>query len=238
MQMLIRVDGLSKTFMDGPRVVPVLYGLQLQVAQGEKVAVVGESGAGKSTLLHILGALERPTGGQVLFDGMDVFAVADKALAVFRNREIGFVFQFHHLLSDFNALENVMMPGLIQGLGWDEARRSAAVVLERVGLGARMTHRPGELSGGEQQRVAVARAVVLRPRLILADEPTGNLDRATGSGIHDLLLELNRQHGVTIVMVTHNERLAAIADRRLRLAGGRLAVEPPASVGNERAVGV
>jgi lipoprotein-releasing system ATP-binding protein len=238
MQTLILVDGLSKTFKDGLREVPVLSGLQLQVAQGEKVVVVGESGAGKSTLLHILGALERPTGGQVLFDGMDVFAVADRELAVFRNREIGFVFQFHHLLADFNALENVMMPGLIQGLAWEEARHNAAVVLERVGLGARMTHRPGELSGGEQQRVAVARAVVLRPRLILADEPTGNLDRVTGSGIHDLLLELNRQHGVTIVMVTHNERLAAIADRRLRLAGGQLAVEPPASVDQERVVGV
>lgn len=235
MQALIRVEGLSKTFQDGPRVVPVLSHLDLQVAQEEKVVVLGESGAGKSTLLHILGALDRPTGGHVIFDGVDMFAAGDKALAVFRNREIGFVFQFHHLLADFNALENVMMPSLIQGLGWEEARRNAQSILERVGLGARMTHRPGELSGGEQQRVAVARAVVLHPRLILADEPTGNLDRATGRGIHDLLLELNRDRGITIVMVTHNERLAAIADRRLWLVGGQLSEEPPASAGREQA---
>jgi len=230
MQTLINVEGLSKAFHDGPRVVPVLSRLDLEVDHGEKVVIVGESGVGKSTLLHILGALERPTGGQVIFDGMDVFAAADRALAVFRNREIGFVFQFHHLLSDFSALENVMMPALIQGVGWEEARRGAAAVLERVGLSARMSHRPGELSGGEQQRVAVARAVVLRPRLILADEPTGNLDRATGDGIHNLLLDLNRDHGITLVMVTHNERLAAIADRRLRLGGGCLHAEPQPSI--------
>jgi lipoprotein-releasing system ATP-binding protein len=219
---LIRATGLSKTFMDGPRTIPVLADLTIEVEQAEKVAIVGESGAGKSTLLHILGALERPTAGSVIFDGMDVFAASDREIDAFRNREVGFVFQFHHLLSDFNALENVMMPGLIRGLAREDVRRRAAAMLDRVGLRERMTHRPGELSGGEQQRVAVARAIVLEPRVVLADEPTGNLDRGTGDAIHQLLVELNRDHAITLVIVTHNERLAALADRRLRLAGGRL----------------
>jgi lipoprotein-releasing system ATP-binding protein len=228
---LIRAEGLSKTFTDGPRTVHVLSDLRVEVQRGEKVVIVGESGVGKSTLLHVLGALERPTSGRVIFDGMEVFAVGDRQLTVFRNREVGFVFQFHHLLADFSALENVMMPALIQGRRWDDARERAAAVLERVGLGARLAHRPGELSGGEQQRVAVARAVVLEPRLILADEPTGNLDPTTGEGIHELLVELNREHQITLVIVTHNERLAALADRRLRLAGGQLHEEVPGTVG-------
>ena len=219
---LIQASGLSKAFTDGPRTIPVLTDLSIEVAHGEKVAIVGESGAGKSTLLHILGALERPTGGVVIFDGMDVFAASDREINAFRNREVGFVFQFHHLLPDFSALENVMMPGLIQGLGREDVRRRAERMLERVGLRERMTHRPGELSGGEQQRVAVARAIVLEPRLVLADEPTGNLDRTTGDAIHQLLVELNRDHQITLVVVTHNERLAALADRRLRLTEGRL----------------
>jgi len=219
---LIQASGLSKAFIDGPRTIPVLTDLSIEVAHGEKVAIVGESGAGKSTLLHILGALERPTGGVVIFDGMDVFAASDREINAFRNREVGFVFQFHHLLPDFSALENVMMPGLIQGLGREDVRRRAERMLERVGLRERMTHRPGELSGGEQQRVAVARAIVLEPRLVLADEPTGNLDRTTGDAIHQLLVELNRDHQITLVVVTHNERLAALADRRLRLTEGRL----------------
>jgi lipoprotein-releasing system ATP-binding protein len=222
MQSLIQATGLSKTFVDGARTIPVLTDLTVEVARGEKVAIVGESGAGKSTLLHILGALDRPTDGSVVFDGMDVFAASDREINAFRNREVGFVFQFHHLLPDFNALENVMMPGLIQGLGREEVRRRAEAMLDRVGLRERMTHRPGELSGGEQQRVAVARAVVLEPRLVLADEPTGNLDRVTGDAIHELLIELNRDHAITLIIVTHNDRLAALADRRLRLAGGRL----------------
>jgi lipoprotein-releasing system ATP-binding protein len=226
MRTLIRVEGLSKTFVDGPKAVPVLTDLAFDVYHAEKLVIVGESGAGKSTLLHILGALERPNGGRVLFDGLDMFATADRELAAFRNREVGFVFQFHHLLGDFTALENVMMPALIQGAGWDAARKQAAQMLERVGLGERLEHRPGELSGGEQQRVAVARAVVLRPRLVLADEPTGNLDRATGDTIHEMLVELNREHEITVVMVTHNERLAVLADRQLRLVAGHLQAEP------------
>jgi lipoprotein-releasing system ATP-binding protein len=151
-----------------------------------------------------------------------VFAASDREINAFRNREVGFVFQFHHLLPDFDAVENVMMPGLIQGLGREDVRRRAERMLDRVGLRERMTHRPGELSGGEQQRVAVARAIVLEPRLILADEPTGNLDRVTGDAIHQLLIELNRDHAITLMVVTHNERLASLADRQLRLTGGRL----------------
>jgi lipoprotein-releasing system ATP-binding protein len=232
---LIRVVGLSKTFSDGPAAIPVLSDLELEIHQGEKIAIVGESGAGKSTLLHILGALDHPTRGQVFFDGRDVFAASNRELGVFRNREIGFVFQFHHLLPDFTALENVMMPVLIQGQSRDEARRRAGEMLERVGLHDRELHRPGELSGGEQQRVAVARAVVLHPRAILADEPTGNLDRVTGDGIHDLLLELNREHSITIITVTHNERLAGLADRRLLLSGGRLGIALEDPVGSGRA---
>ncbi len=201
MEPLIRAEGVSKAYQDGPRIVSVLRELDLEVRRGEKVAILGESGAGKTTLLHILGALDRPTAGRVRFDALDVFAASDQELTRFRNREVGFVFQFHHLLADFSALENVMMPGLIQGLPWETVRQRAQAVLERVGLGERVAHRPGELSGGEQQRVAVARAIVLEPRLILADEPTGNLDRATGEGIHQLLLELNRQHDITLVVV-------------------------------------
>jgi lipoprotein-releasing system ATP-binding protein len=235
MEALIQVVGLSKTFSNGPAAIPVLSDLDLEIDQGEKVAIVGESGAGKSTLLHILGALDRPTRGHVFFDGHDVFAASNRELGIFRNREIGFVFQFHHLLPDFTALENVMMPALIQGQPREEARRRAAEMLERVGLQDRELHRPGELSGGEQQRVAVARAVVLRPRAVLADEPTGNLDRVTGDGIHDLLLELNREHRITIITVTHNERLAAVADRRLRLSGGRLQIDLEEAAGAGRA---
>jgi lipoprotein-releasing system ATP-binding protein len=223
---LIRVVGLSKTFSDGPAAVPVLSDLELVIAAGEKIAILGESGAGKSTLLHILGALDRPSRGHVFFEDRDVFACPNRELAAFRNREVGFVFQFHHLLPDFTALENVMMPALIHGLSRDEARRRATKMLERVGLSERAAHRPGELSGGEQQRVAVARAVLLLPRVVLADEPTGNLDRVTGDAIHALLLQLNIEHQITIITVTHNERLAALADRRLLLTGGRLKDEP------------
>jgi lipoprotein-releasing system ATP-binding protein len=219
---LVQAVQIAKRYLDGPAEVSVLAGLDLTVEEGERVAIVGESGVGKSTLLHLLGALDRPSEGHVLFDGEDVFALPEPALAAFRNREIGFVFQFHHLLGDFTALENVMMPGLIGGQTRPAARARAAELLERVGLRDRVGHRPGQLSGGEQQRVAVARAVSLRPRLLLADEPTGNLDPATGDGVQQLLLDLNREHRSALVVATHNDRLAAAMERTVRLAGGQL----------------
>jgi lipoprotein-releasing system ATP-binding protein len=218
---LIQTIALCKSYRDG-RGIDVLSGLDLQVAAGESIAVIGKSGVGKSTLLHILGTLDQPTAGQVLFGGVDLFSLNEREQAVFRNREIGFIFQFHHLLPDFTALENVMMPALIQGRRSAEAQAQARQVLERVGLGARLTHKPGELSGGEQQRVAVARAVAQAPRVILADEPTGNLDPATGAEVHALLMELNRAQGMTMIIVTHNEDLARLAHRTLHLYDGRL----------------
>ena len=221
---LIRAEGLSKIYGDGDRHrVEVLRDLDLQVNAGEKVVIVGQSGVGKSTLLHVLGALDQPTTGEVWFGGQSLTAMNERDLAAFRNREIGFIFQFHHLLPDFTALENTMMPGLIRGMGWDEAVQRARSVLAQVGLAHRLEHKPGELSGGEQQRVAVARAVVLSPRAVLADEPTGNLDPATADEVHELLMDLNRTRGITLVIVTHHDRLAALADRTLRLQDGRLA---------------
>jgi len=218
---LIHTSGLSKSYSDQRRI-DVLVDLQLDVAAGEAVAIVGQSGVGKSTLLHILGTLDRPTAGTVRFDGVDLFALNERDQAMFRNREVGFIFQFHHLLPDFTALENVMMPALIRGLSAAEAEPQARSVLDRVGLGERLTHKPGELSGGEQQRVAVARAVALSPRVILADEPTGNLDPATGAEVHALLMDLNRDHRITMVIVTHNEELASMVHRTLRLQNGQL----------------
>ena len=218
---LIHAIGLTKSYGDG-RHIEVLTGLDLDVVAGEVVAIVGKSGVGKSTLLHVLGTLDQPSGGQVFFDGLDLFALSDAEQARFRNREIGFIFQFHHLLPDFSALENVMMPALIQGAPRGEAEARARGVLDRVGLGHRLSHKPGELSGGEQQRVAVARAVAQSPRVILADEPTGNLDPATGAEVHALLMQLNREHGMTLVIVTHNEELSRLAHRTLRLHDGRL----------------
>ena len=219
---LVQVVQLEKRYVDGPAVVQVLAGLDLEVEAGERIAIVGESGVGKSTLLHLLGALDVPTGGRILFDGQDVFARSEAELALFRNREIGFVFQFHHLLGDFTALENVMLPSLIARRPFGATRARATELLERVGLRARLAHRPGQLSGGEQQRVAVARALAQRPRLLLADEPTGNLDPATGEDVQQLMLELNREHGATLVVATHNDRLAAAMERTLRLEGGCL----------------
>ena len=192
------------------------------LAPAETVAIVGESGVGQSTLLHLLGGLERPSAGTIRVAGFDLSTRSEREIARFRNRQVGFVFQFHHLLPDFTALENVMMPCLIGGSSPAEAAERARHLLERVGLKERLTHRPGELSGGEQQRVAVARAVVLRPAVVLADEPTGNLDPHTGDEVERLLLELNREAGITCVVVTHSDRLAAAMDRTLRLVEGGL----------------
>jgi lipoprotein-releasing system ATP-binding protein len=223
---LVQARGLEKRYVDGPAVVEVLRGLDLDVAAGERVAVIGESGVGKSTLLHLLGCLDAPTGGRLVIDGVDVSSRSEAEIAAFRNRTVGFVFQFHHLLGDFSALENVMLPALIARESPREARSRAAALLTRVGLKDRLDHRPGELSGGEQQRVAVARGVMCRPRLLLADEPTGNLDPETGERVHELLLELNAECGATLVVATHNDRLAAAMERTLRLVGGR--IEPVA----------
>jgi lipoprotein-releasing system ATP-binding protein len=219
----VRIEGLAKTYLMADRRLEVLRGIDLDIAQGELVALSGPSGAGKSTFLHLLGTLDVPTRGSIRFEGEDVFERGEEGLAAFRNETVGFVFQSHHLLPEFTALENAMMPGLIRRIPRAEARRRAAAMLERVGLGDRLEHRPGELSGGEQQRVALARALSLSPRLLLADEPTGNLDPQTAEGIHALLVDLNRSLGITAVVVTHNERLAQALPRRLRLVEGRLA---------------
>jgi lipoprotein-releasing system ATP-binding protein len=218
----VRIEGLAKTYLMADRRLEVLRGIDLEIAEGELVALTGPSGAGKSTFLHLLGTLDVPTRGRVLYDGEDVFERRDEGLAAFRNATVGFVFQSHHLLPEFTALENAMMPALIRRVARGEARRRGVEMLERVGLGDRMEHRPGELSGGEQQRVALARALCLSPRLLLADEPTGNLDPQTAEGIHALLVELNHLLGITAVVVTHNERLATSLPRRLRLLEGRL----------------
>lgn len=219
----VRVEGLTKVYLHGGHRLEVLRGLDVEIAAGELVALTGPSGAGKSTFLHVLGTLDAPTHGRVRFDGEDVFARGEDALADFRNATVGFVFQSHHLLPEFTALDNAMMPALVRRLPRAEARRHAEEMLALVGLADRMDHKPGELSGGEQQRVALARALCLKPRLLLADEPTGNLDPRTAEGIHALLVDLNQRLGITEIVVTHNERLAESLPRRLRLEAGRLA---------------
>jgi lipoprotein-releasing system ATP-binding protein len=224
-ELLLRAEALDKSFFDADREVQVLRGLEMDVMAGEEIAIVGQSGTGKSTLLHILGSLETPSSGKVYFEGQDLFALGERALADFRNLKLGFVFQFHYLLADFSALENVMMPAMIARMADREAERRATEVLELVGLGDKLGRRPAELSGGEQQRVAVARAVVLRPRLVLADEPTGNLDPQTAEEIHQLFHRLNRQLGITLVIATHNESLMRSMGRALRLRSGKLAEE-------------
>ena len=221
MKELIQVQQLFKSYGDGTKHVEVLKGVDLTFSQGEKASVVGASGVGKTTLLHVLGTLDRPTSGKVFYQGKDIYALHEKALAQFRNREIGFVFQFHHLLPEFNALENTMMPCLIKGFPTGEAASRAEAILALVGLKERLTHKPGELSGGEQQRVAVARALVLEPKVLLADEPTGNLDTRTGEAVFDLLLELNRIKGVTLIIVTHNLKLAEKLSRQIQLIDGK-----------------
>jgi lipoprotein-releasing system ATP-binding protein len=219
---LLEVHGLCKVYEIGRNRVEVLNGINLELEAGTTTALIGASGAGKSTLLHVLGALDRPTAGTVRFRGDDIFQKNDRELAGFRNRSIGFVFQFHHLLSEFTALENVMMPALISRVPKGEARSMAEELLVDVGLAHRLTHRPGELSGGEQQRVAIARSLVMSPALLLADEPTGNLDMKTSEGVHAVLAELQQKKGLTLVVVTHNERLAAAMGRTVRLVDGRL----------------
>ncbi len=219
---LIQIRGLHKVFKKGRTKILALKGIDLVVKQGERVAISGVSGAGKTTLLHILGTLDRPTQGEVLYQGVDIFSRSEGTLAELRNRDIGFVFQFYNLLPEFNAMENTMMPALIQGMGKKEAQQQAEEILTEVGLKDRMRHKPGELSGGEQQRVAVARALVLRPPLLLADEPTGNLDSKTGERIMRLIFSLNRATGVTLIVVTHNEALARRFPRQIFLADGRI----------------
>ncbi|MDD2903938.1 MAG: ABC transporter ATP-binding protein [Syntrophales bacterium] len=220
----IQILGLTKTFQHNGIQVEVLHGVDLDIYSGETLAVVGASGVGKSTLLHILGTLERPSGGQVLWDGEDVFGLDDRHLAAFRNRKVGFVFQFHHLLPEFNALENVMIPGLIARLPQIEIRERAEAILVGVGLKERLTHRVSTLSGGEQQRVAVARALVLNPEVLLADEPTGNLDPKSGAQLQELLLKLNQERGLTSVIVTHNMDLAQALNRRVTLVDGKAVI--------------
>ncbi|MFH2125395.1 MAG: ABC transporter ATP-binding protein [Pseudomonadota bacterium] len=219
--MYIHIKQLKKTYFGPQDQVEVLRDLNLTVAKGETVAVVGASGVGKSTLLHILGALDRPTSGRVMVGGRDVFQMDETALAAFRNRHVGFVFQFHHLLPEFSALENVMMPALIARQDRAQAQKRAMELLDEVEVAHRSSHRVGQLSGGEAQRVAVARALILGPSLLLADEPTGNLDERTGELVHQLLVRLNQSHGLTTLVATHNERLAGALGRRVRLADGK-----------------
>ena len=216
----IRVDGLRKHFIHEGNRLDVLKGIDLVIGAGEMVSIIGPSGAGKSTFLHVLGTLDLPSAGKIFFGDEDVVRMPSSRLASFRGTSIGFVFQFHHLLPEFTALENVMMPGLIQNRPREEMDKRAQDILDAVGLSARKTHRPGELSGGEQQRVALARALVMNPVLLLADEPTGNLDSKTSDAIHDLFFELNKVRGTTMVVVTHNPALARRMPRVLRMRDG------------------
>ena len=223
MSNLLSVKELQKSFSEGGNEIHVLRDVNFDLAEGERLAVVGESGVGKSTLLHILGTLDRPTGGKILFGGKQLPLDDEAALCEFRNRQIGFVFQFHYLLPDFSALENVMFPALVQGIEPAQAKREAVQLLHLVGLTDRLSHRPGKLSGGEQQRVAVARAVILKPKLVLADEPTGSLDLRIGEEVQDLLFRLNEEHGIGLIVATHNRQFAKKIGRCVELRDGRLA---------------
>jgi lipoprotein-releasing system ATP-binding protein len=222
MSNLLSVRDLRKTFTEGGSEIQVLQGINLDFAEGERLAVVGESGVGKSTFLHLIGALDRPSSGEILFRGKMLPLDDEAALCEFRNREIGFIFQFHYLLPDFSALENVMLPALIQGMERAQAKKRAERLLEMVGLKHRMSHRPGKLSGGEQQRVAVARSVILQPKLVLADEPTGSLDMLIGEEVQDLLFELNQQRGIALIIATHNREFARKIGRQMELKAGKV----------------
>jgi len=214
------IDNLVKTYYLGKKSIPVLKGIDLKLSRGDMVSIMGVSGVGKSTFLQVAGTLDRPTSGKIILKGSNLFERSDRELASFRNRTIGFIYQFHHLLPEFSALENVMMPALIGERNIREVRKSAITLLNEVGLSHRVNHRPGELSGGEQQRVAIARSLVMNPEIILADEPTGNLDRKTARTIEDLMLDLNAKKNVTFILATHNEELAGRLNKKLRLVNG------------------
>jgi lipoprotein-releasing system ATP-binding protein len=221
-QPLVTVRDLYKSFKHMGNVLEVLKGIDLEIQRGELLSIVGASGAGKSTLLHCIGTLDLPTSGQIVLDGLELTTLSGPKLARVRNQSIGFVFQFHHRLPEFDALENVMMPGLIRGDARRQMEARARELLDEVGLSHRVTHRPGEMSGGEQQRVAIARALTLEPKLLLADEPTGNLDTATSDAIHDLFFDINRKHSTTIVVVTHNPSFAQRMPRVVEMSDGKI----------------
>ena len=231
---LFQVRDLHKSFRTEEKEIHVLKGIEMDVKKGEALAILGASGVGKTTLLHILGALDRATRGHITYRKEDLFKKTEKELAAFRNREIGFVFQFHYLLGELSALENAALPGRIGGFSKTEAQARASRLLQEMGLGDRLSHRPGSLSGGEQQRVAVARAMLMSPRVILADEPTGNLDTRTASSVEDLLLGLRQEHGVALVVVTHNPSFAGRMDRQVQMVDGRIEETEAEAKGKKR----
>ena len=227
---IIQIKNLTKIFGDGVDI-KALDGVDLNIEQGEFLAIVGPSGSGKSTLLNQIGILDTPTGGTILLDGVDVTKMSDKQRSITRNKQLGFIFQYHHLLPDFNALENVMMPMLINGVRRSKARKIASKMLEEVGLGDRMKHRPNQLSGGQNQRVAIARALVNKPSIVIGDEPTGNLDSKASDNIYELLRKLNREHNQTFILVTHDKHMAEKTDRIIQLVDGKIAED--SSNGND-----
>ncbi len=221
-ELLLEVKNVSKRFQEGSIDTQVLKDVDLQVFKGEQLAIVGTSGSGKSTLLHIMGTLDRPTSGSVIMLGEDLYSLSARRQSEVRNQDLGFIYQFHHLLPEFTALENVSMPALIQGRNRKEVEAEASALLERVGLGHRLTHTPAEMSGGERQRTAIARALINKPKLVLADEPTGNLDASSGEAVYELIQELANQLGTAFVVVTHDTKLAARMDRQVQMKDGYL----------------